>query len=305
MNLLERLQYDWDRGQMIQRLIMVNVFVFFLVNIMLGLMGLWDVDAYSPVSRWLALSPKLSKFITAPWTLISYGFLHHGFLHILFNMLWLYWIGKILEEYIGGRKVLPVYIYGVIAGGLLMILFYNIFPAFTNKEAPMVGASAGVMAIIWATVALLPDYKFGLLFIGAVPLIYIAAIMTGLDLIAISGSNAGGVISHIGGALMGYWFIKLYQRGNDLSVGFNKMMDSIATAFSGRKRQRQTPKFTVKRGGKNKGAQQLKTSSKNNQQDANLDTQIKIDAILDKINKSGYASLSQKEKDFLNKQSLN
>jgi len=297
MDLIQRLKYDWAQGKMIQRIIMVNVFAFITFNVILSLFGLWNQNLSTPLADWLTLPTNLNKLVTRPWTIVTHGFLHGGFFHILFNMLWLYWVGSILEEYIGSKKILPIYMFGVFAGAFFMVAAFNVFPLFSEVKhtAAGLGASAGVMAIIWATVALLPDYRIRMLFLGSLPLIYIAAAYTAIDLISISGTNAGGHFAHIGGAIMGYWFIKLYQRGTDLSVGFNKVID----IFNIKIKRKKQPKMKVMRGGKSKAYNQRydKTEpTQNNNED-------RLNAILDKINDKGYSSLSSKEKEFLKNQS--
>ncbi len=304
MNLYERLAYEWNRGKMITRLIMINVFVFLLVNIIIGISALFD--SYTPTSDFfrdfLALGTDMSKLIFRPWTIITHGFLHFDFLHILYNMLLMYWIGSTLQEYIGSKKILPLYIYCVLAGAILYVASYNIFPIFSNSVGSAVGASAAVLGILWATVALLPNYRISLFFIGSVPLIYIAAGATALDLIGLSGRNAGGAIAHIGGALMGYWYIRLYQKGYDLSESFYDSIDGFMSLF----RKRKQPKLKVKRGGKAK--QKVSNSSKNSQNTSatgakSISHESKLNEILDKINEKGYSSLSDKEKAFLKEQS--
>lgn len=297
MNLLDRLKYEWNKGSMIVRILMMNVLVFIISGIAFAVAKLFNYDLHSLFIHWMALHSNLKHLLYTPWTIITYGFLHADFWHILFNMLWLYWIGQTLEEYIGTRKILPIYIYGVLLGGLFYILAYNVFPLFSNvKETSYaVGASAGVMAIIWATVTLLPHLKIRLFLIGSVPLLYVAIVMSVLDLLGMAGNNAGGKIAHLGGALMGFIYIKQYQRGYDLSRGFNRLMDKISTIF-----QKKQPNLTVK-----KGKQSSATSKKSatNVSKSDINRQKQLDVILDKIGESGYDSLSEREKEFLFQQS--
>jgi len=298
MNLYERLYHEWQKGQMITRLIMVNVFVFLVVNILIAVTGLFDSSLYDFFLDALALPTDLSKLIYRPWTIITHGFLHFGLFHMLFNMLWMYWIGKTLQAYIGSKKILALYIYCIIAGAFLIVLAYNFFPLFSGKTGIGYGASAAVLGIIWATVALLPSHRINLPFIGSVPLTYIAAGYTFLDVIGLSSGNAGGSFAHIGGAIMGYWFIKLYQRGTDLSVGFNNAIEGFLGLFQ----TRQKPKMKVKRGGKSK-PQPAKNVKLRNTKKSTTSRESTLNSILDKINEKGYSSLSEKEKAFLKDQS--
>lgn len=301
MNLYDRIYQEWNKGKMITRLIMVNVFVFLIANILIITFGLFDGNIESQINDVLAFPTSFKKLIFRPWTIITSGFTHYGLFHILFNMLWLYWIGRTLQDYIGIKKILPIYIYGVIAGCGLMFFFYNTFPYFSEAKsiATLVGASAGVMAIIWATVALLPNHKINLLFLGPIPLVYLALFYTVIDVLSILGSNAGGNIAHIGGALAGFWFIKMYQRGHDFSVGFNNVVDGFVGLFQ----KRNEPKLKVKRGGKSKQVKPKTESQKKYPSPSFSSEESKLNDILDKINEKGYSSLSEKEKAFLKEQS--
>lgn len=301
MDFIQRVRVFYMHGSMTNKLITINVFVFLCYGVLWAIMGLFMAQTHLShfFDKYLVLHSNLATFIKTPWTLITSGFIHAGFWHILFNMLWLYWIGNVLEEYIGARKVLPVYLYGVLIGGLFFILAYNFFPLF--KEAKLIanarGASAGVMAIIWATVALLPEYRIRLIFLGSIPLLYIALFMSVLDFLGMSGTvNPGGKIAHLGGALMGYLYIFLYKnKGIDLSKPVNSTIDSIANMFSKR-----PTTFTVKRGNKKQTIVTSKTRKNTSTNHAEQTSQEeKLNVILDKINESGYNSLTASEKEFL------
>lgn len=296
MNLWQQLVYKYQQGSIIIKLIFINVAVFLVSNIVFALASLFEANLSHYFYQYTAVHSNLKDLLFTPWTVITYAFLHKGLFHILFNMLWLYWIGSILEEYIGSRKILPVYIYGAVFGALLYVFAYNVFPLFESEKYTSfaIGASAGVMAIIWATVTLLPEYEVRLFLLGSVKLIWLAAIMLALDLINVSGSNAGGAIAHIGGAFMGFLFIYLYRNGNDLSIGFNKVLDSITNLFQPK------PKSHLKVKYKRKQKQQTRSSATaNKKQENNVDHEAKLNAILDKINESGYDGLTKAEKDFL------
>jgi hypothetical protein len=208
-------------------------------------------------------------------------FLHAGIFHILFNMLWLYWMGQIFEEYLGNKRTIGLYLLGGLAGAFLFVLFYNIFPLFTQQPglvegSTTVGASAAVMAVVIATATLLPDYTIFLMFIGPVRLKWIALFIVILDFLGIAGLNAGGEISHLGGALFGFVYIKQLQRGNDWVGVFTKIFD----------RFKPKSKLTV-------------TSKNNAKNSSNKPRQDEIDRILDKISQSGYDSLNKQEKEIL------
>ncbi|MXV51782.1 rhomboid family intramembrane serine protease [Pedobacter sp. HMF7647] len=205
------------------------------------------------------------------WTPLTYMFTHVDFLHILFNMLWLFWLGKIFIDFLKQRQFVFVYLAGGLAGVLLFILAFNFLPAFKNDvqfSAPLIGASASVMAVVVATATLLPNYSIMLLFFGEVRLKYLAIGYIILSLIDIL-SNPGGSFAHLGGALFGFIYIKQLQSGNDWSKIFAKRS-----------------KLKVVR--KNKSASR-----------GNIPDQDVIDNILDKISRSGYDSLTKFEKEQL------
>ncbi|MDT3403288.1 rhomboid family intramembrane serine protease [Mucilaginibacter terrae] len=272
-------------GSRINVLIGINVLVFLLINIphvFLHMMGNDMVGYYA--NEYLALPASLSKLATRFWTPISYMFMHDGIFHILFNMLWLYWMGQIFEEYLGNKRIVSLYVMGGLVGALFFVLFYNVFPAFAGSlpTAVVVGASASVTAIVIATATLLPDYTIYMMFIGPVKLKWLALFFVVVDYLGIAGSNPGGMIAHLGGALMGFIYIKQLNRGNDLS----RSVDQIFT---------QRPK--VKVASSNKTTYQQQTSL--------IPHQEEIDRILDKISASGYESLNKHEKDVLSRASKN
>lgn len=280
----------------VQRLLTVNIIIYLLVNIGNVLFRLFNYPQdfiTDGVSDWVAVPSSLKTLITRPWTIITYAFYHERFFHILFNMLWLYFMGQLFVEYLGEKKIVAVYFLGGIAGALLFIIFYNIFPLF-NAEVNFsiaLGASASVLAITVAIATLLPDYTVSLFLPGfVVKLKYIAIVLFLIDLLSIAGSNAGGSIAHIGGAIFGFVFIKQMQKGNDLSAGTQKLLAKIASLFSKPQNIR-----VVHRKGKSDSAYHESRAA----------NQEAIDRILDKISKSGYQSLSNDEKETLFKASKN
>ncbi|MFS8617576.1 MAG: rhomboid family intramembrane serine protease [Solitalea sp.] len=274
-------------GKVTYEFIAINVGLFLIFNILFiferlifrtGIIELF-------YQKYLFLPGSLENLVTRPWTILTYMFLHAGLWHILVNMLFLFWFGRLLEEYLGRKKVISLYFLGGIAGGLLYIISYNIFPYLQDQldYALLVGASASVMAILVASATLLPDYTFFLLLLGPVKLKYIALVLVILDFLSIAGSNPGGMIAHLGGALFGFLFIRQLRKGNDFSKPFMKVVDGLGSLF------RRKPTLKVKYTNKSKAGNPAQPLSK----------QDEIDAILDKISKSGYESLSAEEKNKL------
>lgn len=263
---------------LLTRIIVINIIVFLAANIYVTL----SPSAY--LINYAALPANISVFITRPWTLVTYMFLHIGFWHIVFNMLWLYWMGRLFVEYMGEKRLLYTYIIGGICGGALFMLIYGLaFP----QPGPIVllGASAGIMAVIVAIAGLLPDYELYLFLLGPVKLKYIALAAFLLSTVIDFSVNSGGKVSHIGGAVYGLIYIWQYRKGNDLAEKASRLVTGITGIFkrSGVKKA----KLTSIRGGCSKPDNKQK----------------RIDDILDKISRSGYESLTKEEKDFLFKSS--
>ena len=222
-------------------------------------------------------------------------FIHEGFWHILWNMLGLYWFGQIVQDMIGKPKILPIYIFGGFFGGLLYVLAYNIFPLFVNviDISSCIGASAGVMAIVLAAATIAPNFELGFAIIGPIKIKWIALTYVILDFINIQNGNAGGHIAHLGGALFGFAYIRLLQNGNDLSKPFYTVTDFFSNLF------KKKTKLKVEYKKEYAYTSNKQTKSNSTQQNDIVNRQEKLDAILDKINRSSYDSLSKEEKDFL------
>lgn len=286
MNLFQEIKYNYlQSNHAVKRIIAINVAVF----LVLAVVNVFSFLLKSGVSTqsfttYFTLPATLSVYIYKPWSLFTYMFLHDGFFHILFNMLWLFWMGNILHEYLGNKRVYQSYFLGGIFGGLIYMLAYNVFPAFNEAKhvSYALGASAGVLSVVVSAATLLPDYQIRLLFFGDVKLKWIALISVVLDLISIPNGNAGGHIAHLGGALFGFLFIK-YLYTNTV---FDKYIDKIGNLFSRKSK--------------------LKVHYKTTQNGNNVNIKVsqqEVDLILDKISKSGYESLSKREKEILFKAS--
>ena len=284
MSILEELKFKFQQGNAIIRIIMVNVAVFVVFGIVNTILGLFNSNAIVvTITDWLILPASFSRFIFQPWTIITYTFFHEDILHILFNMLWFYWIGQLFQQYLGNPKTYQAYFMGAIAGGLVYMISYHVFPLLIPRlEYSMArGASAGVISVIFATATLLPEYELSLLLIGSIRLKYIAFFTLILDLISILyDKNPAGHIAHIGGAAFGYFYIKQIYANNFLSGFF----DWIENLF------------------KPKEKSNLKIHHRSGYMKVNSNekpTQAEVDRILEKINQKGLSYLSDKEKDIL------
>lgn len=281
-NIFTNLKRRYFQGNLLFRLIFINVAVFFAASVWLILTRLFNVDG-SALLRYLELPSNLSVFITRPWTLITYMFLHTDFFHLLFNMLWLYWFGNLYLRHFTEKQLAGVYFMGGIFGGLLYMLAYNIFPAFADQVyfSYLLGASASVLAIVVATAVRVPNDEVFLMFLGAVKLKYIAIFVVVLSFLSITSNNAGGNIAHIGGAIFGFLFAYYYMRGRDLTKWINRIIDKAANWFKPR------PKMTVRM-----GSRQIDMEYNKNKKER----MAEIDAILDKMKRTGYEGLTAEEK---------
>ncbi len=291
--ILDELKASFRRGGIVVKLIYINLAVFLAIRILwviLTLSGLGYLQ--EPVLRFLAVPANLSTLLVRPWTIFTYMFLHEGFLHILFNLLWLYWFGRIFLHYLTSKQLLNTYILGGLSGAALYILMFNLLPVFepVAGAAIALGASAAVMAIAITISVYVPDYTLNLIFIGPVKLKYIALVFIITDVLQIASTNAGGHIAHLGGAIFGILYAQQYKKGNDITMGFSKIMDRIASIFKPRQRLRVSYR-------RNNEEVKKQTDWEYNQR--RITEQEKIDKILDKIAQSGYESLSKREKEIL------
>lgn len=286
MNLIDEIKDSFKQGSVLTRLIYINLGVFLLVRIIQLFFFLAGEEFF--LLNWLALPDSPSEFIRKPWTLVTYMFLHYDFLHILFNLIGLYWFGKLFLYRFEGDKLLGLYVLGGIAGGLLYMLAYNLLPVFQSVNGLLLGASASLLAILVAISVYEPNKEIILVFIGGVKLKYVAAFYILLSVIGISTSNPGGNIAHLGGALFGYLYILQLRKGKDMTSGPVRWINKLAALFKARKKvhieHRKPPRDDYEY---------------NRQRNQN---QEEINKILEKIAKSGYGSLTKKEKEILFKQ---
>lgn len=296
-NILHEFKDAWRRpNNALPQIIIINV-VIFLVLAVLNVFGkIFGISFISDfVYDQFSIPPLFADFILRPWTLLTYAFAHSlsSIFHILFNMLILYWFGKLIVEYIGNQKLINLYVLGAISGGLLYLFVYNFVPFYAENSNfhGMVGASAAVYAITVAAATLIPDYTFYLMFFGPVKIKYIAAFYIVISFLGSVGGNAGGNIAHLGGALMGFVYIKQLQAGTDWGAWIGSVMRFFKSFFT------HQPKMKVS------SQKRTKTTTSKSQASGsmanNMADQAEIDKILDKISQSGYESLSKEEKQKL------
>ncbi|TCI90687.1 rhomboid family intramembrane serine protease [Tenacibaculum sp. M341] len=284
---LNTLKYRFKNAGIVEQLIYINLAVFIAVYLFQVVGFLFQLGDSLILVEWLSLPASFSGFIRKPWTIITYGFVHTGIIHILMNLIALYFIGHLFKQYFTGRQLLDFYLLGTLFGGILFLLSYNYFPAFLQDKnvSVLIGASAGISAIFVGVATYIPNYQLKIPLIGFVKLWHLAAVWVMLDVIQIPISNPGGRIAHLGGALFGFLYV------NSAS---NKDLDIFKSFRNLFKQEKKSPLKTVH---KSKTTTTKSNTFKN--KDVN---QQKVDEILDKIGKSGYDVLSKEEKEFLFKQ---
>jgi membrane associated rhomboid family serine protease len=272
------------------QLIIINVIVYVVLAILLVFATFAGfAEEFSFLHKQFSIPSGILDFFTRPWTIITYMFTHdlRGILHILFNMLVLYWFGRLFVEYLGSDKLVAVYILGGVAGAIAYLVAYNTIPALQQQHSEMVGASAAINAIVVATATLLPNYTFFLLFFGPVRIKYIAGITVFLSFIGTIGTNAGGNIAHLGGALIGYVYMRQLQAGSNWGMWITVTIDWFKSVL----RPKQYVKVSYRK--------EKHAGVKAGAGDKESYTQEEIDAILDKISAGGYESLTKEEKEKL------
>jgi len=292
----DKLRYKLQTATVVEKLIAINVLVFLLFFLFRTIAYLFQLPS-DFLLEWFVFPKEPGEFIFKPWSIITYSFLHGGIWHILSNMLILYFSGIYFLNYFSPKRLLNFFFLGVIMGALVYMLSYNLFPAFeTTGRSYLIGASAGVMAVLVGIATYIPNMRVRLLLIGSIKFWYIAAFLVALDIIQIPMSNAGGHLAHLGGAALGYVYTKQLQKGNDIGAWFEKIMDSFTGLFKTTNRKPKMKTVYRKTNKKSAAPERKSTFSRTLDKD---EKQKQIDAILDKISKSGYDSLSKSEKDFL------
>ena len=282
MSELNNLKYKYNTLNIFGKIIVLNIAVF-LLGFVISQVLKWQILDY------FKLPSDAIDALLQPWSIITYSFLHGGLWHLLFNMLMLYYLSQVLLNLLPSKKVLNIFFLGVVVGGLSYILAYSLLPIGRGIEHSLVGASAGVSALLFFVVGYLPDSEIRI-FTFNVKWKYIGLVFLILDVLRmLSGDNTGGYISHLGGYLLGFYYAKQLRKGTDIGAGFERMMDSVTSLFSSKSKLKTVHKKS-------------KSSSYGGRSKREFDTlnkQKQIDIILDKISKSGYDSLTEAEKKFL------
>lgn len=287
---------QFSYGNALTKIILVNVAVFVFINLVrIGLMifdGSAPPPSYEPFIHFFTISSDWYHNLTHPWVFITHMFLHEGFWHIFWNMLLLYWFGRIVGDLLGDWRVLPIYLIAGLAGGLTYFIVANI-PSYWVFGSYALGASAAVMGMLAVAGMMAPDYILHLILIGPVRLKWVVLVLIFLDVVALSwGSNSGGSVAHLGGAAMGFFLAAQLQRGNDLTRPVANWLNQLTNWLNRLRSNRKGPKVVFRN-------EQKERASRPGPSRRNEDDQARLDDILDKIKEHGYESLTKEEKEFL------
>lgn len=273
---------------MLMKIVVINIAVFLVLNIIsIVMIFAGEESGRFIVEQWVAMPGNFGRLARHAWTPLSYMFSQIEPLHLIFNMLWLYWFGIVFQLLSTPKRMIGLYLLGGLGGAALYLLAVNTVPYFAGHGGLLIGSSASVIAIVTATAIMAPDYRMNLLFLGAVSLKWIAIVTIGIDLLSVTGSNAGGHIAHLGGAAVGAIFALGLKRGHDITAPLNSLIDAIVNLF--RRRPKVRPSRFRTSGAPS--APRPKAPSA-----ASAADQAELDKILDKIKKSGYSSLTADER---------
>ena len=294
MNIYNDLKLQFKIGDVTTKLLFWNIGFFVIPLLFFGLLRLFKIEIN--YLNYVSLSTVPSELLFKPWTIITYAFFHYDIFHILFNMLMLNFAGKLFITFFSQKQLLSLYFVSAIFGGVIYIVSYLVFPALVNQTVSMVGASGAIMAILVATATFQPTMEVRLLLIGNIKLVYLVLLLLVIDLIQLPMNNTGGHLAHLAGAFFGFIFVKQIQNGVDITAWFSKCIDFFVNLGVS------TQKTPFKSVHINPRKPAIKPVSRIITKDK---TQQQIDAILDKVSKSGYDSLEQSEKEFLFKMGSN
>ena len=284
MTFKEQLNIRIQQLNSAEKLILINVVCFLLPMLIKTVLFLFNISSTN-FFNWFELSASWIDLPIKPWSIITYSFLHSGFFHLFWNMYLLFFSSKLFLNLFPSNTFFNVYFLGVVVGGITFILSYTFFPVFQNSSPVMIGASAGVMAVFIFMSTYSPDLEIRLILFN-VKLRYLGIAFLLLDIVQIPYGNAGGHLAHLGGAILGFYYVKQLKSGKDIGKPFNNFIDKIINIF------RKKPKMRT--------VYKKEKSQKINKKVSNAgEKQKRIDRILDKISISGYESLTQAEKDFL------
>ncbi len=292
-------------GNMIVRLILINIAIFVIINIVGVFLnagsGFTHSSSFASVIEFLSVHADFKKLIFRPWGLITCMFLQYRFWHLFWNMILLYWFGRIAGDLLNDRRMLSIYVLGGLFGAVCFVIFSNVLhlinPAYSLGYS--LGASGAVMAVTMAAGVIAPDYRINLILFET-KLKYIVGVIVFLDILGASAMAESSTdhFAHLGGAFFGWYFVYMLRKGVDFSEPFNRFIERITGVFNkvGRNEPRRPrPKMAFKNKEKIK---QVNTAPGRSSDSSTL--QERVDEILEKIKKNGLGSLTDEEQGILN-----
>jgi len=304
-SILDEFKYAWQKpNNGLAQVIILNIVVFVFLAIIYVFSQWFSAESvFGIIYKQFSLPGHFVEFLSRPWTLITYAFGHsiRDIFHILFNMLALYWFGRVFVDFIGSQRLINLYVLGALAGGFVFLFAYNVIPFYRESlvtTGGLIGSSAAVYAILVATAAMWPDYRFYLLLIGPVKIKYIAAFVIFISFLGSVGGNAGGNLAHLGGALIGFIYAHQFKQGNEMGRFVYSFMEFVKGLFTRKPKIKVTHRKTDKTSGGSRPSFKSSKSTPKPSKNSGV-SQDEIDAILDKISEKGYESLTKEEKEKL------
>lgn len=292
MTIFNEILSKYRSSSALMRLVLVNVGVFLLIRLLCLALYFGGVGSEA-VLGWIVAPSDFGALLHRPWTLLTYMVAHYDVFHLLFNMLWLYWLGRLFMEYFTSKQLVALYVMGGVGGALVYALGYAVLPVFAGRHDVLIGASASVLALIAAMAVYAPDYRVGLLFFGQVSLKWLAIGVVVLMVLGSGEGQIGAQLAHLGGGLVGVLYAWQMRRGHDITAWLNRLIDAIANLL--RPRGRKGVGEPV--GGKAYHYHQSERAGGNESQATqNAPTEEEIDIILAKLKRSGYGALTEEEK---------
>lgn len=288
-----------DDNNGLMALIAINAIVFIcfgLIKIIYQMSQSTIIAFEYEVLRWAVLPAKLSTLAHEPWTVLTYMFVHNSVIISIVNLMWLWAFGSILQNVLGNKVVIPVYLYGGLAGALFFIATAYAVPTLREQVdyLSLFGANASIFAVAIAATTITPNYKIFPMLNGGISLWIITLVYVVIS-IASGGTDPAFLTALGGGALIGFLFINNYQKGRDWSLWMNELFSWFINLFEPGEKRMST--------GNIKNAFFYKTGERKPFIKSPAITQEKIDLILDKINQQGYNHLTEEEKSILKKAS--
>ncbi|MDO4510574.1 MAG: rhomboid family intramembrane serine protease [Bacteroidales bacterium] len=292
MNIFNQISAKYRSSGALMRLVMVNVGVFLAIRLAAIVLYFAGISSAMMLS-WIEVPSSAAMLLRRPWTVFTYMVAHYDLLHILFNMLWLYWMGRLFMEYFRAKQLVALYVMGGLGGAAIYVLGYALLPVLGGQLAFLIGASASVIAIVAAMAVYAPQYRVNLFFLGPVSLKWLALGAVVLMVLSTDPTQMGGQLSHLGGALVGALYGWQMRRGHDITAWLNRLFDAVANLAKPRPRKKGVGNPV---GGKAYHYQQSSQQERAKQPSHAAPTEAEIDVILDKLKRSGYAALTEDEK---------